>query len=314
VNILPMRTGLPLITSLEYCGRLLLKEHKSLLIAYNEPTLAGLAPCRSIIRFDFNTPLPRYWKLPGWLSRFQRGRYLFPSESERQLFLGQHPLIPPGSALVIPNGVDLNLFRPAERGDVGPRVGFGGQWHPRKGLAPLLEAWTMVRKRLPAAELCLAGGAGLWKDVSASPQAQAPARRVEAMAQEGALRIVGEQKRSEMPAFWNSVSVAVVPSLYEPFGLVALEALACGVPVVASAVGGLPEFVVNGECGFLVPPNDPSRLAAALVDLLNNPELRQKMAAAARRQAQGFSLKRRSEALLALVASRAGMNRGAPAA
>ena len=56
-----------------------------------------------------------------------------------------------------------------------------------------------------------------------------------------------------MPQFWNSVDICVVPSLIEPFGLVALEALACGVPVIASAVGGLKEIVVEGKCGLLVP-------------------------------------------------------------
>ena len=76
------------------------------------------------------------------------------------------------------------------------------------------------------------------------------------------MQLSGTIPRSKMPQFWNSVDIAVVPSLSESFGLVALEALACGVPVIATAVGGLKEVVVDGECGLLVPPGDGLGLAA----------------------------------------------------
>jgi len=112
---------------------------------------------------------------------------------------------------------------------------------------------------------------------------------------------VGERKRLEMPAFWNSVSIAAVPSLSEPFGLVALEALACGVPVVASSVGGLPEIVEDGKSGILVPPNNPSALANALIDLLTNEPLRCQLAVGARQRAEQFSLPRRSTSLIELL-------------
>jgi D-inositol-3-phosphate glycosyltransferase len=108
-----------------------------------------------------------------------------------------------------------------------------------------------------------------------------------------------------MPEFWNSVSVAVVPSHRESFGLVALEALACGVPVVATAVGGLPEIVVDGETGILVPPRDPESLAKALLALLTDEQRRQRLADGARRRAERFSLNRRSRNLLQLLAERA---------
>jgi glycosyltransferase involved in cell wall biosynthesis len=302
VTVLPMRSGLPLISSLEYCGRFLFHEQHSTVIGYNEPTLAGLAPGRAVVRFDWATPLPKYWKLPGWLSRFQRAIYLFPSESERQLFLAIHPLIPRHSAVVIPNAVDLTLFRPIACGEPVARVGFAGQWTEGKGIAQLLDAWSLVVTRLPAAELLLAGGARLWKNVTVPCEMEVPVKRVQGMAEQCRVRMVGEQKRSAMPAFWNSVSVAVVPSLTEAFGLVALEALACGVPVVASAVGGLREIVVDGECGVLVPPGDPVKLAESLVALLTNESLRSRLAEGARRRAEAFSIEHRSQALLALIA------------
>jgi glycosyltransferase involved in cell wall biosynthesis len=108
-----------------------------------------------------------------------------------------------------------------------------------------------------------------------------------------------------MPGFWTSVDVAVVPSLYEPFGIVALEALACGVPVIASAVGGLKEIVADGQCGLLVPPGDPGALARALRLLLTNEASRRRLAAGALLRAQQFSLQRRSRELLSLVLERA---------
>jgi glycosyltransferase involved in cell wall biosynthesis len=99
--------------------------------------------------------------------------------------------------------------------------------------------------------------------------------------------------------------VAVVPSLYEPFGLVALEALACGVPVIASAVGGLKEIVLDGESGLLVPPGDVSALARALRLLLTDDSLRMRLGVGARLRAREFSLQRRSSELLALLEERA---------
>jgi glycosyltransferase involved in cell wall biosynthesis len=136
----------------------------------------------------------------------------------------------------------------------------------------------------------------------ADPQTQQIARLIRAMEEEKVLRCVGALSRSRMPDFWNSVDIAVVPSLYEPFGLVALEALACGVPVVATAVGGLPEIVVDGENGILVPPGDPAALAKALLALLTDERLR--LAEGARRRAEDFSLDRRSRDLLKLLAER----------
>ena len=179
VQLVPIHGDVPLITSLEYCGRFLRQERSAVLLSYNEPALAGWAPGRTIVRFDWNTPLPRYWNWPGWLSRFQAARYLFPSDSERQLFLRQHARIPERNALVLPNAVDLKLFRPIS-GSVPAevngrqRVGFAGQWVPRKGIGELLEAWRIVKSSLPAAELRLAGGAGLWKNAEATRQTARP--------------------------------------------------------------------------------------------------------------------------------------------
>ena len=299
---IPTRTHAPLLTSLEYCVQYLLKERNSLLLAYNEPTVAGLAPDRVIVRFDWNTGLPRYWKLPGWLSRFRRACYLFPSQSERNLFLENNLLIPQESTVVIPNSVDLDLFRPEKApSEKFPRVGFAGQWERGKGIGVLAEAWRIVKGELPAAELWLAGGADLWKTTFTPPGVAEAAALVIAMENGALLRNVGAYRRAQMPAFWNSVSIAVVPSFYESFGLVALEAMACAVPVVATAVGGLSEIVVHEESGLLVPSNDPKQLAEALLILLKDKPLRCRLAEGARRRAELFSQERRKRQLLATI-------------
>ncbi|MGH9692102.1 MAG: glycosyltransferase family 4 protein [Candidatus Acidiferrales bacterium] len=309
VRILPVHTRAPLITSIEYAGQFLRKEREALIVAYNEPSLGGWAPERTIVRFDWDTALPRYWNWPLWISRFRRARYLFPSESEKQSFVIKYARIPADRISVISNAVDLRTFCPANGGPTNGqtdalRVGFAGQWVPRKGVADLLEAWAEVKSKVSSAELLLAGGPGLWKATAETEGAVACTARVRSMAEEGRLQAVGALARTQMPKFWNSLTIAVVPSRYEPFGLVALEAMACGVPMVATAVGGLQEIIHDGESGLLVPPKDPGALAQALIALLTNEPLRLRLARGARRRAEDFSIERRSRELLRLVTER----------
>lgn len=311
VHVIPLRGRNAQLHSLQYGSRLLRRERESLIIAYNEPVLAGWAPDRTIVRYDWNTPLPRYWNWPLWRKRFKRAQYLFPSDSERRLFLEQHRGIPEASTRVIPNAVDLNLFRPTGRtaefpAGQGLRVGYAGQWVPRKGVAQLLDAWRIVKSSLPSAELHMAGGADLWKNGRETAGAAESAGQVREMQEQGLLRCVGELPRSQMPEFWNSVNVAVVPSLYEPFGLVALEAMACGVPVVCTSAGGLKEVVVHGESGLLVQPGDSRALAEALLSLLTNEGLRARFGDAARRRSERFSLEARAQGLVSLLEARRG--------
>ncbi len=310
VSLISLRSNAPLLTSIEYGGQLLCREPNAVILSYNEPALAGWAPDRTIVRFDWTTPLPRYWNLPPWTSRFRRARYLFPSESERSIFMVRHARIPLRNTVVLPNAVDLQLFRPASNGTIsrptGPlRVGFAGQWVPGKGIAELLEAWRKVKADFQHAELYLAGGPSLWRNVGRTAYADETAERVREMEGEGLLQFAGVFPRARMPEFWNSVDAAVVPSLTESFGLVALEALACGVPVVASAAGGLKEIVESGKNGLLVPPGDAAALARAMKTILSNDSLRQRLAEGARRRAEAFSLASRSRLLLGLLLDQA---------
>jgi glycosyltransferase involved in cell wall biosynthesis len=310
VTRIPTWTNSRLLTSFEYCGKFLRSERSAVVISQNEPTLAALAPDRAIIRFEWSTALPQYWNLPGSLKRFQRAFYLFPSRDERRIFREAHPQIPAASEFVMPYGIDLQLFK---TGNGHPqsalRVGFAGQWVPRKGIYTLLEAWPMVQKTIPSAELHLLDGSALWKtDAPVGGVAEATAKIREAESS-GALHVWPPLPHAQMPEFWNSVSVAVVPSLYEPLAGVVLEAMACGLPVVASDVGGFPDMIEDQQSGLLVPPNDATALARAIVSVLLDAQLRDRLAAGARRRAEAFSLERRRSDLLALLHQRVNRSR-----
>ena len=126
---------------------------------------------------------------------------------------------------------------------------------------------------LPDAELHVAGG-----PEAAALEGDAEARRLMALAAELGVadRVVlrGRIGRDEMPSLLRSADVVVCVPWYEPFGIVPLEAMACGVPVAASAVGGQIDSVVEGVTGVHVPARDPSALAVALRELLDQPERR----------------------------------------
>ena len=173
---------------------------------------------------------------------------------------------------VVPCGVDVRLFRPdgpAEPRTDRPRVLFVGRLVERKGVGNTISALAEV----PDAELLVAGGpvASLLDDDAEVARLRRLAARVGVADR---VRFVGRVDRADLPALIRSADVVSCVPWYEPFGIVPLEAMACGVPVVASAVGGLVDTVVSGETGLHVPPRDPSAIAAALRRLLASPSER----------------------------------------
>jgi glycosyltransferase involved in cell wall biosynthesis/phosphoheptose isomerase len=174
---------------------------------------------------------------------------------------------------VIPCGVDLDLFQP--EGPSEPRrPGRGrlaciGRLVERKGIGNIISALALV----PEAELIVAGGPERSR-IDEDPEA----RRLVALAREAGVEnrveLRGRMERQELPRLLRSSDALVSVPWYEPFGITPLEAMACGVPVVASAVGGLIDTVVDGLTGVHVPPRDPERLAAALSALLADDERR----------------------------------------
>ena len=174
---------------------------------------------------------------------------------------------------VVPCGVDLELFSPngpAEKRRRGrSRLVIVSRLVERKGVGNVIETLAA----LPETELVVAGGSD-----AAELENDPEARRLMAIAEELGVRdrvdFRGRVERADLPALLRSADAVVCVPWYEPFGIVPLEAMACGVPVVASAVGGLLDTVVDGVTGVHVPPRSPERLAEVLRTLLADRELR----------------------------------------
>jgi glycosyltransferase involved in cell wall biosynthesis len=168
---------------------------------------------------------------------------------------------------VVPCGVDLGLFRPdgpAEPTRAGlRRIVVVSRLVERKGIGNAVTALAEV----PGAELVIAGG-GDSEEVLEDPEARRLLRLARRLGVDDRVRLVGRLERSQVPPLLRSADVSVCVPWYEPFGIVPLEAMACGVPVVASAVGGLVDTVRDGETGLHVPPRRPDLLARAVRGLL----------------------------------------------
>ncbi len=170
-----------------------------------------------------------------------------------------------------------------------PLVGFVGEARQKKGIDPLLHAWQQVITAVPAARLLLIG------DVR---------KEAKALLHEYADDSIWEVRPIQhhlMPAAYNLLDVLVVPSLRDGLPNVLLEGMACGCDVVGSAGGGMVDVIARGENGLLVPKNDPEALAAAITELLNNPDQRQRLGRAARDHiVPNFTLPREVEANVTL--------------
>jgi glycosyltransferase involved in cell wall biosynthesis len=195
--------------------------------------------------------------------------------------------VPRDRVWYMPNAIDMAHFRPAESGErdrLRQTLGlpadrvvclFIGRLSREKGVLDLLEAWRLLK---PAGALLVIAG----PDMTAHAwDAGAPGRAF--VAQHGLeerVRFIGPL--SDVAPMIRASDLVVQPSHFEALGLSAIEALACGVPIVASAVGGLLDFVVDGENGRLAPPHDPPALAACIGPLLTDAAARARLAARAR--------------------------------
>jgi glycosyltransferase involved in cell wall biosynthesis len=179
---------------------------------------------------------------------------------------------------VIPCGVDLGLFHPdgpARARTARPRLVVVSRLVERKGIGNVIEA---VRS-LPEVELLVAGGPPL-EQLTHDPEARRLLALVDELGVGDRVRLLGGVPRAELPALLRSADVVACCPWYEQFGMVAVEAMACGVPVVASHVGGLAETVQDGVTGLHVPPRRPDRIAEAVTRLVAEPERRRRMGAA----------------------------------
>ncbi len=192
----------------------------------------------------------------------------------------------------VPPGVEHAFFSPGDRGgarralrlDAGPVLLFVGRIQPLKGLDVAICALAMLGRR--DARLVVVGG-------PSGPDGEAEYARCRALADEVGLadqvEWVEPQPHHLLSTYYRAADLVLVPSRSESFGLVALEAAACGIPVVAAAVGGLRTQVEHGRTGFLVEGRDPRALAAYAGEILDNPAMATAMGARAHNRARGYT-------------------------
>lgn len=160
----------------------------------------------------------------------------------------------------IPNGIDVASFRPAEQAANLQRLVVVARLRPEKDHATLLDAFAVVSRAFPQATLTIAGG---------GPLAGAVADRVRALGLEDRVTLVGH--RDDVGPLLREHGVFVLASRSEAFPNSVIEAMATGLPVIATAVGGIPELIEHGRNGILVRPGEPLELARAITDLLLRP-------------------------------------------
>ena len=232
-------------------------------------------------------------------------RIVAATEHEQRL-LEQVYGVPRARVEVIPLGVDRERFRPREQLDARVALGIDpqaqvllavGRIEPLKGLDILIESLAQMpgRERL---QLLIVGGDERAEREIARLREVARAAGVEAL-----VRFVGAVAHEQIGAYYNAADVVVVPSFYESFGLVAAEAMASGVPVVASRVGGLTSTVADGRSGYLIPWRCPGPFAEKIDLLLENRPLREALGAAAARSMERYEWSEVASGLLDLYGS-----------
>jgi len=206
----------------------------------------------------------------------------------------------PNKMVIIPPGVDVGHFYPIPSDEAKSFIGlhpedrmilFVGRIEPLKGVDTLIEAMACLKLKQDGrpVHLAIIGG-----DPSASPeQMTTEMTRLQKLCDDLGLDqsvvFLGKRDQDKLPYYYSAAEVVVMPSHYESFGMVALEAMACGTPVIASEVGGLAYLVRDGETGFTIPAEEPEMLCEKLSWLLNDEALHQKMSGQAAEYAQDYA-------------------------
>jgi len=202
--------------------------------------------------------------------------------------------------VVIPPGVDLERFRPIAKDVAKREVGipcgdktilFVGRIEPLKGIDTMLRAMALIQERYPEAvtNTCMAIiGGDPWAEDPDEEMARLQALRHELDIHD-LVTFLGSRDQDILPNYYAAAEMVIMPSHYESFGMVALEAMAMGTPVIASDVGGLAFLVKDGVNGFHVPSRDPEALAERIYTLLTDPNCRGSLGRQAREYAQQFA-------------------------
>jgi glycosyltransferase involved in cell wall biosynthesis len=252
--------------------------------------MAGLPAVHTVHTPSFFLPenplaVHAYRMVEGLLDRHATQRVIFVSKTIRQVYLDGR-LVLPERAIHIPNGLEADWFGPALhilRPEKEIRYLFVGRMAREKGIENLAAAFPIVVERIPGARLQAAGD---------GPKREELIRSAEAGGWRKNLDLLGLQMRGRIRETMHSADVFVLPSDFESFSYTLLEAMACGLPCIATDVGGNRDLVEPDRTGLLVPRRDPGSLAEAMIRLGSNPELRIELGREGALRAQEYTLQR----------------------
>jgi len=257
--------------------------------------IAGVPVVLASRESDF--PLKDKFYYRWYFNRLATG-LLVNSQATRATVLASVPWLDPGRVHLLYKGIDCQRFTPGRSAPSVPTVGFVGQLIERKGLLELMAAWSLIESRdLVAPPVLRIAGTGPLADQLAAWRRGL--RRPDLVHLEGFVE--------DIPAFYRGLDLLVMPSRAEGFGLAAAEAQACGLPVIGTRASSLPEIVLDGRTGLLVPPESAGDLATAVIKLLKDPAWARTLGAAGHERVLAeFTSERTCDRLLRLT--------GAPAA
>jgi glycosyltransferase involved in cell wall biosynthesis len=207
--------------------------------------------------------------------------------------------VPVAKVVIVPELIDLPAWETETRPQGGteadpPAILTVAHMYPRKNLGLLLKAFARLRDAGVAFQGWIVGN---------GPSRQVWERLRDSLALQDRVTFLGTLSRRQLVERYRRAAIFCLPSRQEGFGIVFLEAMACGKPVVAARAGAVPETVADGECGLLLDPDDPEALARALTALLRDPDLRQEMGEAGRRMVKRYGADRVAACFLETIQS-----------
>lgn len=239
--------------------------------------------------FSYHVRKPKILHLHGlrlsYYERYRFSRFLLKTAADIYLSLSQQMTrdlttlgIPKEKIVSYPNAVDTQVFRP-EKDRLENTILYVGRITPDKGLDVLLRSLEYVKKPI---RLLIAGPIDRHND-SNFYESVIGLMRNENSKSKHTIEYLGKVSKQTLMHLYQTATAFVLPSLYEPFAVVILEAMACGTPLIATSVGGVPEIVRSHENGILVPPSDRIRLAEAIDYLMENEAVRTRLGNAGRK-------------------------------
>lgn len=188
--------------------------------------------------------------------------------------------VPAERISIIPNGVDLSKIPQTKEKRGAGQIVSVGRLSQEKGFSYLVDAFVRVKEKVPEAKLDIIGE---------GPEREKIELQIAKLNLETSVRLLGSLPHDEVIRAMRKAELFVLPSVAEGLGIVFIEAQACGTPVIGTNVGGIPDVIIHEETGLLVPPRDAQALAQAMVMLLENKALAQRLATEAQQQASRFA-------------------------